>query len=354
MTHHPLKVIATTVALSTFPIHWAHGQSTPSEFADLSLEELFEVSLTPEQKADPSKWQIGYQYKLIEFDGYLDGDSSLSREEVLWSGPPQPRTDKNFPVLPTIIKQRAHLLNIGYQWREKLNVFLSAPYLKQGTDHISIVPGYDEFLIETSGIGDIVVGANYQFIDDEKHNWWFSAGISFPTGSIDEVGDTPRDAGNQPLPYTMQLGSGTFDIPIDMHYQYEGEFDVSMTLSAMLRTGTNDRDYRLGNHYRMTGRYRFLTRAHWSAYLLGEFQYSETIKGRDDDLVVPGAFPYPASITNPALYGGRKFSVRAGLQWRIADDYRLSVEFGKPVYQNLNGPQPKETWRSSIQLSTQL
>ncbi|MFT4591961.1 MAG: hypothetical protein ACI80M_001282, partial [Gammaproteobacteria bacterium] len=31
--------------------------------------------------------------------------------------------------------------------------------------------------------------------------------------------------------------------------------------------------------------------------------------------------------------------------------YRLAAEIGKPLYQNLNGPQTKEDWQSSILLS---
>lgn len=82
----------------------------------------------------------------------------------------------------------------------------------------------------------------------------------------------------------------------------------------------------------------------------GEFQLSEKIHGQDDSLLVDAAFPYPASITNPDLYGGKKLLVKAGLTWKLSSSVQVGIELGKPIYQNLNGPQPGETWRSALQL----
>ena len=65
-----------------------------------------------------------------------------------------------------------------------------------------------------------------------------------PTGSIDEEGDTPRAPGSQQLPYTMQLGSGTWDFPLFLSFRkYEARWDWGMDASYTLRTCSNDRDY---------------------------------------------------------------------------------------------------------------
>ena len=329
------------------------AQSTPAEFAEMSLQELFDLSINEQDnKYAAPKWHISYQYKQAEFDGYLDGDESLSLEQVLWSGPQETRTDKNFPVVPTVIKQRAHSLRVGYQQSDNVAFYLSVPYIEQETDHISIVPGYSEFLISTQGMGDTVASVNYKFEDEDIHKWWINLGISIPTGSIDELGDTPREPGDQPLPYTMQLGSGTWDFPIEFNYQHRGAHDFDLSFSAMLRSGSNDRQYRLGNNYRMSAKYGFAIRDHLVGYVGSEFQYRDSIRGRDETLLVEGEFPYPASITNPDLYGGRTVRAFAGLSWQVRSGLRANAEIGKPVYQHLNGPQPKESWRGSIMLST--
>ena len=340
--------------LTFTPVFHTFAQSTPSEFAEMSLQELFDLDVSDASSKNQSstRWSMSYQYKSVEFDGYLDGDSSLNIQEVLWSGPTETRTSKNFPVVPTVIRQNVHLLSFGYLITPNIGLYLSAPYIEQETDHISIVPNYDEFLIKTDGTGDVILSSRYQFISTAEHAWWFSLGVSFPTGSIDELGDTPRAPGDQQLPYTMQLGSGTYDLPIELSYQHLGAHDFSLSINAVVRTGTNDRHYRLGNNYRLAGKYKFPFQEQLSFSVAAEFQYSERIKGQDDSLLIDAPFPYPASITNPALYGGKKLLLKAGLSWKVSSNLQLGAEFGKPVYQNLNGPQPGETWRSALLLST--
>ena len=53
-------------------------------------------------------------------------------------------------------------------------------------------------------------------------------GFSLPTGSIDEKGRTPKDANvDTQLPYTMQLGSGTYDIkPSIVYFRSCGRLDL--------------------------------------------------------------------------------------------------------------------------------
>ena len=325
------------------------GQSTPSEFAEMSLQELFNLNIyeTSQAAGAFSAWTLGYKYKTAKFEGYLDGTQSLSFTDV--TGPPSDGSGKTFPVVPTTITQTAHIYTVGYQFNGQWQGHLSIPYIKQKTDHLSLVPGYETFTIETDGIGDAVMSASYNLNSDA---WQISLGVSLPTGSIDEQGDTPREPGDQQLPYTMQLGSGTYDFPVELNYQNSTTPNLSMNLSAIIRTGTNDRDYRLGNNYSFSGRYQLKLSPRIKGYAGVTLQYSDSIHGQDDSLLVGDpATLYPAGITNPDLYGGKKVNARLGLLWKVSDDYRLTVELGQPVYQDLNGPQPKEQWRSAIYLS---
>jgi len=326
------------------------AQSTPSEFAEMNFQELFEQSIY-ESNADrhlSSPWLVGYQMKAVKFEGYLNGSKSLSFDDVLWNGPSEPRTSQNFPVLPTIIYQRANLISLGYQFNASWKTQISIPHVHQKTDHISIVKNYDFFIIDTEGLGDITVSANYNWDNDERGAWSLSFGVSLPTGSIDEVGDTPRAAGDQELPYTMQLGSGTYDFPVELNYRNNGLHDFSVSLSGNIRTGYNDRNYRLGNNVNLNGRYQIELSPTIRTYAELGFRYSGSIRGQDDSLLVNAPFPYPASITNPKFYGGKRVDAGLGLSWKFAKDYQLTVEIGKPIYQHLNGPQPKEQWRNSI------
>lgn len=340
----------------------AISQTTPSEFAEMTLQDLFSESLTEsteESGGDTSAFRWSLQYRFAEYDGYRDGTSDLTLDEVLFVPGEEERTEKNFPVVPTVIKQRVTILNGEYQWRPDWLLSVALPYIYQETDHISIVPVYEEFSIKSNGIGDVTLGARYQFAkkgaaSNKNHNtdaWFFGFGISLPTGSIDEQGDTPRAAGDQQLPYTMQLGSGTYDFPLELSYQWSGEYEYFLSASATLRSGKTDRDYRLGNRYMLAVKIQTDLSQNLKAIVGLDLVYIDKIHGRDEELLVPQAIPYPAGITNPNLYGGRKAVAKVGLKWRFAESYQITAEFGKPLYQDLNGPQPKEQWRTGFILS---
>ncbi|CAD5272690.1 conserved exported hypothetical protein [Alteromonas sp. 38] len=331
----------------------ALAQSTPSEFAELSFQALLDIDINENdtQQFSANKWSFSVQLKAAEFDGYKIDDSDISLDDVLFSPGEEPRTTNNFPVVPTIIDQYAKIVQLGYQVNEGLKLGIQVPFIHQETDHISVVPGYEHFVISSSGMGDIALSASYALEDNSDFSWWVTAGISLPTGSIDEQGDTPRDAGNQQLPYTMQLGSGTYDFPVEVSYQNKGEHAFTITLSAMLRTGTNDRNYRLGNNYKLSGKYNFPLSQSTALFTGVAFGYSESIHGQDDEITIGGNNPYPASITNPDLYGGEKVSVFGGISFVPIDWLKVVADVSKPVYQNLNGPQPQELWRAGLQLS---
>jgi len=345
----PVVMATNSSLLCFFATSYCLAQSTPSEFAQMSLQELFNQSIydTEKQQIQISPWTLNYQYKTAKFEGYLDGSKSLSFNDV--KGPPSNGSGKTFPVVPTTITQTAHIYSVGYQFNEQWQGHLSVPYIKQSTDHLSLVPGYSTFTINTDGIGDIVMSASYAL---NSESWLLSLGLSLPSGSIDEQGDTPRGPGNQQVPYTMQLGSGTYDFPVELSYQNSSAPNLSLKASATIRTGTNDRDYRLGNNYSLSGRYKVDLSSRLKSYVGLAGQYSDSIHGQDDSLLAGDpATLYPASITNPDLYGGKKISASLGLLWKITEGYQLNMELSKPIYQNLNGPQPKEKWRSSFYIS---
>ena len=349
----PVVMATNSSLLCFFATSYCLAQSTPSEFAQMSLQELFNQSIydTEIQQEKPSAWTLKYQYKAAEFEGYLDGSQAISYADVLWNKVPEDRTDKNFPILPTTITQEAHVFALRYQFNSRWQGHISLPYIKQKTDHESIVPNYNTFTIASKGIGDTSILASYNL---DSYKWRLSLGVSLPTGSIDKKGDTPRAAGDQQLPYTMQLGSGTYDFPIELSYQSSLIPNLNMNMSANIRTGTNDRNYRLGNNYSLNGRYKIDFSQNLQVFAGLAFQYSGSIHGQDNSLLINSPFPYPAGITNPKLYGGKKVNAGLGVLLQLPSNYQLNLELGKPVYQNLNGPQPKEKWRSSLYISKAL
>tara|TARA_Y100000588_G_C14014474_1_gene821459 strand:- start:426 stop:647 length:222 start_codon:yes stop_codon:yes gene_type:complete len=70
---------------------------------------------------------------------------------------------------------------------------------------------------------------------------------------------------------------------------------------------------------------------------------------------VPLAFPYPAPVTKADLFGGQEVSALFGAKLTQSNGQlagtALVLEGSLPLYQSLNGPQPKEIWRSKLALN---
>ena len=335
------------------------AQNVPSDLLDLSLEELFAANIIDtrdDTNGTKSKWSLRYKFQHADFEGYNKGTDRLSDDEVLFSPGLEPRTDDNFPVVPTTITQEVHALIVGYQFSEQLNISLAVPYVKQRTDHISIIPSYADFTIRSSGIGDVSIIGSYQFKTSGGGQLKLSLGLSFPTGSIEKEGDTPRAPGNQQIPYSMQLGSGTYDIPASIYYSRMGnEVEWGTELAAKIRLGENDRDYSLGNRVSAATWLRF-NKWDWlkpSIKLI--YEYSDSIDGKDIDLLVPSAFPYPAPVTNPDMYGGKQARVVLGFIIPVfAKGNYVELEIGKPFYESLNGPQNREDIRYGFKFNLKI
>ena len=355
----------------------AFGQTPPVDLANISLGDLLNAKIirshsnqaahvaivegregVPEGNLDWKRFHFSLSYIDVKFDGYKKGTSDLSVDNVLWSGPTsgEARTDENFPVVPTKIYQQAIQLKGAYDISEQYSLSLSIPYIQQETEHVSSVPGFDDFTIISEGFGDIEAGVSWLHWFNQNNSLLVNLGLSFPTGSIDEKGRTPRDANQDTqLPYTMQLGSGTYDIkPSIIYTGRAGDWTYGANLNLTLRTGKNSRDYRLGNVYQADI---------WTRYALADWVQPsiringiiwDCISGQDDEITVPGPFPYPAAVTNPKLFGGTKCLALFGLRFRDPEgwleDTFLEVEAGLPIYERLNGPQPSEDWRFSVSL----
>jgi hypothetical protein len=332
------------------------AQTVPSDLLDVSIDALFEANVLSEsQRASrESRWHVSYTYAFSKYSEYYNGTQKLSYDDVLFSPGEEPRTPDNYPVVPTKIEQDVHALLLAYDLSDDTTLRLQAPFVAQSTDHISVVPGYDAFTIESEGIGDVIVVADRRLAHSVNSSWRAGIGLSIPTGSIDEEGDTPRAPGNQQLPYTMQLGSGTWDLPVLLSYQKaESKLNWGLDADATFRTGTNDRGYRLGNKARFGGWLRTSTIDLFSIGMKLDYVWRDSIHGEDEALSVPNpAFPYPAAVVNPDAFGGEQVDLTVFSRIDISPYWYGEVRYSRPVYLDLNGPQSAEKYHFSVELGT--
>lgn len=334
----------------------AWAQTVPSDLLDLSIEELFDANVVSEveRESRQSRWHLSYTYAISEYEEYYLGTHSVSYEDVLFTPGIDTRTQDNYPVVPTDITQEVHAVRVAYDLTQAMTLRAQLPFVKQSTDHISIISGYDAFNISSEGVGDIALVADATVSQSLNSLWKLGAGLSVPIGSIDEEGDTPRAPGNQQLPYTMQLGSGTWDFPLFVSFRkYEAQWDWGMDGSFTLRTGENDRDYRLGNKASLGG---WLMWKGTSAFKPGvrlNYRWRDDIDGEDVSLRVPiPAFPYPAPVTNPNAFGGEQIDLKAFVRVPLTKGWYAEASYAQPIYLDLNGPQSSEKHHFSIELGT--
>lgn len=332
----------------------ALAQTPPSDLTQLSLAELLTVDLGRPRRA----WQFDYRFVDVRFEGYRQGSRDLGLEEVLFR-PGEQRTTQNFPVVPIRMVQRVHVVDVSRELSPQWRVSARLPFVQQRTQHVSIIPGYDAFAIETGGLGDVSLLVSRQAQSTPTRGASFTLGLTLPSGSIDQVGDTPRGDGLEVVPYTMQLGSGTTDVLGGVSYSGRrgdqprlGQVTWALSSHGRMRLGANERQYRLGHQLTTDAQVGVRPWPRLWPSVGVAWQWSGRISGGDESLMVPGPFPYPAPVTNPTMYGGTHVSLRLGLEMPVhstqgSREARSAVTFtaARRVYAWLHGPQPPENWR---------
>ncbi|MEP3889803.1 MAG: hypothetical protein ABJN69_05000 [Hellea sp.] len=346
---------STFVVLSLATV--AAAQTTPAELIDMSLEDLLDLDISESDvKTKKKHWEFNLSYTKGSFGGYKSGTTEFSFQDVLFSQG-EMRSDQNYPIVPTFICQNAFNASASYHISDRTSLSVSVPYITQSTDHISSVPGFQEFILKTEGIGDIAVALAHGKKLSNNDNLTSVIGVRLPVGSINETGDTPRNGPNtlERLPYTMQLGSGTLDLTGSLTYlRNDKDFSLGANVNGVLRTGKNDNHYRLGNNIGTSVFARYNKHHQFQPGIRLSARHIGRISGGDISLETAGPFPFPASITDPSNYGGEKVSATATVRSCVKSDCLLSfsAEYSKPIYQNLNGIQPME--RNSFSLGTAL
>ena len=126
-----------------------------------------------------------------------------------------------------------------------------------------------------------------------------------------------------------------------------------------IRTGQNAQGYRLGNRF-LTSTWLGASPVRWLEPLVNlESQVWGRIDGNDH--YFPGPI-FPTPVADPNNFGGNKLSFMGRLTLRAPElpdgafyeflsRQAFVVEYGRPVYQSLNGPQPEAESRLTISWS---
>ena len=303
-------------------------------FLGLTLEELMrtdiqEINVLGTYAHLASEWMMGYKFMPMQMAGLRDGTTRRTVEEVL----------RQFMVAPTGMQMDMHMLDVMYAPWDDLTLMGMVPYLELSMDHRTRMG--TTFSTRTAGIGDVSLTALYTAVGNvrrDRQRLIIRGGVSLPTGSIDERGDTPAGS-DQKLPYPMQLGSGTYDLHPGLSYLSESDrWAWTLETQATLRLGTNDSGYRLGHQWRLGAS----ANRRWTQWMSPLVRVEADVWGNIDG-ADPELNPMMVPTANPTLRGGNRVVVCTGLEFYVTDgrlkQNRFAVEVSFPVRQSLQGPQ---------------
>ncbi len=318
-----IAALAAPIAVSAEEAH-DHSASRPDDHAP--------IGVMADHVHKKGEWMLSYRYMDMQMEDNYDGSAELAESEVLRSG------SGRYMIAPTEMTMRMHMFGAMYAPSDRLTLMLMAPFVKYDMDHVTAMGG--AFSTASSGLGDIKLSGLTQFGPGVLR-----VGLSLPTGELDARDETPM--GRSVLPYPMQPSSGTVDLLLGYTVVSErpgGSFGGQV--SAVLRTGDNDEDYRLGNS---------VEGSLWSSWRVSE-PVSLSVRGRyllwgdiegADPRYAMGLASDLVPTVDTELRGGERVEVLFGINGLVAE-HRLSVELGVPVWQDLDGPQLGTAWTVSL------
>lgn len=330
------------VAAAVTPPAWAHA--TPGARADAHAP----IGVMAEHVHREGEWMVGYRLMRSYQDALRDGTDHVSKERTYSS---VAAGGYGYHTAPTRMAMNMHMLEAMYGWSDGLTLMLMANYVDMSMDaelHAHGPAAPVPHRMDASGWGDTEIAALFDAGRTARGRWVGKVGLSLPTGSVSTRDAMPHGPHGAMIPmrmgYPMQLGSGTYDLrPALTYSELRDGWSWGVQASAVLRLDDNDQGYRFGHRGEATAWVARLWNRSVSTSLRVLGTRWGNVHGRDDDLSVA-----MSPENDPQAQGGRRVDVGLGVNLMAPPGalggQRLALEFLRPVYQDLDGPQLATDW----------
>ncbi len=295
---------------------------------------------------------LSYRFMTMDMDGNRDGTDSLSPDTIVTTVPNrfagQPMQSPTLRVVPLNMQMDMHMVGAMYGLSDRVTLMGMINYLESDMDHVTYRGGMGttvlgNFTTGSSGFGDSTVAAIIGLDDGSKAERQINLnlGVSIPTGSNEETDQilTPMNMRPTPrLPHPMQLGTGTWDAKAAVTaFDRIGKTGFGAQASTLIPLGRNAEDYRRGVRIEATSWLAYEP-AYWISFSGRVKAVSQgRISGQDAAIVAP------VQTADPDNQGGETVEILLGVnlagQTGALRGQRLALEYGLPIYRNLNGPQ---------------
>lgn len=289
-------------------------------------------------------------------------------------------TGRKYMAAPQRMYMNMYDISVGYSFSDRfagmVMTMYQEKYMKMKFNYMMRnMLGRSHYTMKTSGMSDTMLMGKYRVLEDDSlaptNQVSIIAGLSLPTGSIDEknknhplgnptaplvltdFNNTVPDRRSEPMPYSMQLGSGTFDPIVGLAYQGSASpYWWGATLMYTGRAYRNKHNYSPGDSYRLDVYFMYQLfsnivahiqwNSQWQGALRGE--HEEAFRGDAGRAIDDNIFSeYMSPAWDPDNYGGEIHSITAGIQWQPIPLHVLELSVGVPVAQRFKGIQmPRE------------
>ncbi|MDQ8198808.1 hypothetical protein QEH56_11640 [Pelagicoccus enzymogenes] len=281
------------------------------------------------------EYMLSVRHMTMSMEGHRQGENSLTSHEVFAAG---------FSSAATRMDMDMSMVGFMYAPSDSVTLMLMTNYLEMDMDmvmnpHADMGGMHDDHgghgmdrSHSTSGWGDTSLTALVKGWEYGKQKMHWNLGLSAPTGSVAEM----MHASFQP--YGMQLGSGTWDAKVGATYSGLGEgFGWGAQVLGTIRLeDEGESGFGRSDALEASVWGSWLVDASWS--LSGRLKYSAE-GPLDGHYNGPHAHSAPPHFQ--ANYGGDILEAIVGLNYLWTDGalrgHRLALEYGQPIYQQLNG-----------------
>lgn len=332
---------------------WVISQedSTTCDISCICLGDISPAGIMISHVHPKKEWMLSYRYMQMGMGEPIHGNSSTTALDVYSS----------YLAYNPSMKMDMHMVMGMVGISDRLTGMVMFHYIQNSMpmeifgNHIHTMSGMTmsantSMEMRTSGMGDVKLHALYGIVKNRTTQVVLSLGASLPIGTIYQKGsqDDMFYAGTR-LPYMMQLGSGTWDLlPGITFVTQKNAFALSTQVLGNLHLNKNNVGYRFGNEISANIWFGYNWWKGFGSTIRIEGSTIDKIDGFDKTI-----YAYNEIAANPINYGGTRIQGLVGLTYQFEKgfiaNHRVAVEFGLPLYQNVNGFQNKlkQTWMAS-------
>lgn len=282
------------------------------------------LNLAGTHSHEKNEWMLSYKYMEMEMDGMRNGENSVDKNAVYAS----------YNISPLSMTTKTHMTSAMYGIDDNFTFMAMVPYVEKSMK-LRTKTGVN-FTTKSSGLGDIKLSVidDLNYVNFNGLSAMYT--LSLPTGSIHKRDATPA-ASDPRLPYSMQLGSGTFDITPALTYQHNCDchgINFGAQAFATFRINDNREDYRLGNIYGASAWAGKSFTDELSAGLTLKAEHQSKINGTDGNL---NAAMVPTADTTNTGHEKATAGFDVLYEPKSLKGYTFAADYTAPIYQDVNG-----------------